>query len=315
MRRGFDAKLALSKAGTLVAISTGSDACAEHETGSAVLMGSLTGGQAMNAKAYAVSIRKKPGTKLRDLVGVALSYPDLIESRTIRSNLDKIVFDKRGEGDQVEAVLGFSALSEWSFGQQAGSGTGASAAELWNDQELSWGYRKDEEVVGAWDSRSFAVRVRGKVNVARFAEFAKVMKAGGCVFAGTFLDRWKGQSLGGVIIARRDRLPDECKAAIQKAQLEFEQNVRLNLKSRSDELSKIVQETKTSPGYLWPVWKDHEVDGEVVYALNPSYGVKAPYYGPYTFEELQRWMRAGGSGKLKPYVNADRAKKADPASA
>lgn len=41
------------------------------------------------------------------------------------------------------------------------------------------------------------------------------------------------------------------------------------------------------PGFMWPVWKDGVVGGDVLYALNPASGVRASYWGPYSFEQLR----------------------------
>jgi hypothetical protein len=36
------------------------------------------------------------------------------------------------------------------------------------------------------------------------------------------------------------------------------------------------------------VWKDDEIDGEVVYQVNPAYGLKVP--GRLSFEGLAAWI-------------------------
>jgi hypothetical protein len=67
--------------------------------------------------------------------------------------------------------------------------------------------------------------------------------------------------------------------------------VRLEVRSRAEELMELYRVTHDGQGrigYVWAVWKDDEIDGEVVYQVNPAYGLKVP--GRLSFEGLAAWI-------------------------
>ena len=67
--------------------------------------------------------------------------------------------------------------------------------------------------------------------------------------------------------------------------------MRLEVRSRAEELMELYRVTHDGQGrigYVWAVWKDDEIDGEVVYQVNPAYGLKVP--GRLSFEGLAAWI-------------------------
>lgn len=298
MRQGFDPKLLLDKKGAIFAIATGSDACAEHECGSSPLQEALCAGYVGKDSPVKASLikqlRQADQPDLRDRLQPqkAVQFPDLLSQKVINRNLDKIQFvqgiDERAQ--QPAALLCFT--------------TRYRAPDL-NDTELAI-WNKTVSVAGAWDENGFAFKVVGAKLVAKLQTFAEKLQAGQGCFAGLFLDDEKDDRLSGVILALHTGLRPEHKAALDKAQRDYESNLLLEARSRVDELHAMAysaaprQPHLCMPGYVWPVWKDGVVGGDVLYALNPNYGVEAPYWGPYAFEQLADWIVATKKFALKP---------------
>jgi hypothetical protein len=305
MIRGHDPDTLLDKNGEIFAISTGADACTEHECGSNEMQADLcefsgfrrrmpSGFVAQMVEALAAN---KPSMPSDDEIiallraGKPVEYPQLIERKSINRNLDKLVFTRIEAGKDTfepEAVFGYSPFGGVTL----------------DNPQLSL-YR-DQELAGAWDAHAFAVRVRGKKLVNKLERFAKRVKEGDGLFAGTFLQDQPKKRLSGVILAVKSGLRPEHRQAIAKAQQEWEAGLRLKAKSRVEELHKIFRDNQEKlpnvrlPGYIWPVWENRVVDGEVVYALNPDRGVDALHWGPYSFEELKRWILAEKKFKMQP---------------
>jgi hypothetical protein len=280
MRQGFDSMFVTNNRGEIIAIATGADFCAEHECGSKPLMDALTASRETDAEAEFCKAWRE---------GKQASYPDLISRKRIVRNLDRI---------QVVEVAG--AVPELYVGYEAfGRDITAYANEM---RFLKVGADALSGVSGAWDEESFGFRVSGEKNVRLLRKFAEQLKAGHAVFAGTFFKGSDKQRLAGVIIALEPLFRPEHRAEIKKAQLEYESNLRLKAMSRVNELNKLSNELGVRhPGHFWPVWSDGG-EAQVLYALNPGYGVKAPYYGPYTFDAVAEWMRSGYSHDLKPVL-------------
>lgn len=303
MRRGYDPKILMDKKGRIFGFATGADACAEHECGSQEMQSTLCQGARMvgsreEANFLATLRRKLSGEKSiieRFLPEKELVYPQLIERKRIDSNLDKLQFVKEELNGVSVAMFGLSKYEK----------------EIRLDhRELNF-FKEDVNVAGAWDSGSFAISVRGEKMVKKMEDFAEAIKAGDGIFAGTFLENHDGEHLAGVIIVRDSMLRPEHRAAIGKAQVDFEEKLRLAARSRLPELEALRNEMQRRakgthwPGYLWAVWKDGVVDGEVLYALNPSYGIDAPYWGPYDFDQLAKWITTDGTKPaLKPVPRA-----------
>jgi hypothetical protein len=273
MRRGYESKLVFSKSGNLVAFATGSDHCAEHECGSKPLMSALTDSRVSEEWALA-ELRK----------GKTPVYPDILESKRISSFPQQLQFIVTA-GDVPEAWLGYDrhTLTDYS-------------------NELRFYDLKDQDpnVAGAWDERSFAIRVRGKKYVKALKAFHQSLLAGNVAFAGTFFKR-DGDRLGGVVLADLTKVSDDDRKAVKVAQEKMESGLRLKARSEADVLTRTLAEALGRyVGFLWPVWKDHQVDGEVVYAMNPGYDINADYYGPYTKEQLLNWAKGKCSYQLSP---------------
>lgn len=283
MKKGSDSKLVFDKHGQIFAIATGADNCAEHECGSKPLMETFCAGDACSDEDIVATLRE----------GKAVQYPALIARKHIARNLDKLIFSTSLEGGEQVAVFGYARLGEHVINAD-------------NRELSSW---NKEDVVGAWDDESFAIKVRGAKLVKKLHDFAVKVQAGGGVFAGTFLANHGKERLAGVIIALQMSLRPEHRQAIAQAQSKWEGDMRLKARSRVSELQQLSRDNKSypraeNPGYIWPVWQDNVVDGEVRYALNPGYGVKAQYWGPYTFEQLRDWIIADKKFELAPFKEA-----------
>lgn len=284
MRKGNDPQV-LMDGDDIVAIATGADFTAEHEQGTQALQSALCGGEA-SKPGFLARVLGAPHTLSTDSeliaalrAGKTVKYPELLTRKALNKDLERLEF-KRSTGDTPEAVLGLCRYG---------------AVRL-DDSEL--GIRnKERPWAGAWDDASFAFKVAGEPWVSRLERFYQALQAGDGVFAGTFLDKQNtGVRLSGVTIALRSRLTPSQLSAVAAAQAEWEASLRLKARSRVAEL----QKKGKLPGVVWPVWKNRQVDTEVLYALNPAYGVSAPYYGPYTFEQLSDWIAADKKPALVP---------------
>ena len=295
MRRGYDSQLVFSESGQMVAFATGSDACSEHEGGSEMMQAILTEKKTSEAEVLqALRKQAQPTGFLRTMLrglftrlrsGKPVKYPDLLDSKRIVKFPKELQFIVKHEGEAHEAILGLAQhdLSEYAD------------HNLCFHKNMS---QSDPNVAGAWDDRSFAIRVRGKEYVDALTAFHEALRAGKVGFAGTFLKR--EPRLGGVILADLTQLSEEDKAAIRSAQADMESKLRLKARSEEDALYKeIRQHTQRHIGHLWPMWSD-EQETEVVYGLNPNSGIPAAYYGPYRKEQLLEWARENCRYYLRP---------------
>lgn len=304
MRKGYYPTLVFSKKGNLIAISTGSDACAEHEMGSKKMMSVLCE-QYDNEAALLKKLRsyQPPGVveKIKTLVGgtqeavslkervsrdASFKYPDVLEIKRITKAPKELqfieVFDKDGKLTEAYMGLAPNALNEYSHELQYPSGTFRTDVNL--------------DIAGAWDERSFAIRVRGAKLAKALKVFYQAMLDKKVVFAGTFMNGWR---ISGVILANTDFLPDEQKKNIQEAQADYEKALRLKALDDSDELYRELYKMNNNRGfgYLWAMFKDAS-ETEVVYGLNPHSDVNADYLGPYTATQLRDWVASGCSYRL-----------------
>ena len=276
MRQGMYPRLVFTKSGNLVAIATGSDACAEHECGSKDLMSAMTN-QFADEETLVKALKK----------GRAVTYPSVLEcKRVVRMPADQFQFVVV-EGETPEAWLGLARHPLQGYE---------------NELQFHRGFSKDVDtnVAGAWDSQSFALRVRGAKYVKALKAFHDAMQRGEVVFAGTFLKRTE-ERLGGVILANRKFLSDEDLAGVATAQQDYESKLRLKARDDSRELQGQLQQLLDGKGigYLWAAWSGPD-ESSVVYCLNPGYGIKAQYYGPYTRAQLLDWVRAKMAYELRP---------------
>lgn len=271
MRKGYKPQVVLNRAGgAIMAICTGSDACAEHEWGSARLMAELTG-KSVQTRRDAASLVKTMGQG---------AMPDLMEMRRIRQSLDRIVF--------VEAMTVFGSSA--AIGFQAERGRDGWGDGLLSNSELRQ-WKPAELVQGAWSESEFALRVNGEDLVGKLKVFAQGLRDGQGIFAGTFMEYEQGQRMSGVCIALEPMLTDAHRRAMLKAQADFEADVRLEVRSRAQELMDLYREAHGGQGgigYVWAGWKGGKVDGDVVYHVNPAYGLEVPR--GLDFDGLAAWI-------------------------
>ncbi len=270
MRRGNRARVVMNEAGDIMAICTGSDACAEHEQGSTALTSALTGKSAQTARDVAGLVKARGPQAM----------PDLMQMRRITERLDRIVLAEAATEFGPSAAVGFRA-------EGAGNGW---ADRLLKDSELRQWSQK-EKVQGAWSASEFALRVNGEDLVHQLRVFVQGLRGGQGIFAGTFMEYEQGELMSGVCIALEPLLSDAHRQAMVKAQSDFEARVRLEVRSRADELMELYRVTHGGQGrigYVWGVWKGGQVDGEVVYHVNPAYGLNVP--GDLSFDGLAAWI-------------------------
>lgn len=282
MRRGNTPTINLDQHGEIVAISTGSDFCSEHEGGSETMLSTLCSGHAAaggEADAKLISI-------LRD--GGVPDFPRLIDRKAMDRNLDHLSFTESRDGrvNKATATITFHSSNR---------------TPNIDNPELS--LRNDGgQLAGAWDNRSFAFKVAGDELVNKLRRFYDQLLAGDGIFAGTFLIN---DAASGVVVALQRKLGPGDLLNIEEAQSKWESDLLLRAKSRLEDLNdlfsrKSVHPFARSPGYIWPVWRDYIVGGEVVYGLNPTNDRVGPYFGPYEFDQLRDWILAETKTKLVP---------------
>jgi hypothetical protein len=302
MRKGDKAVILFNKRGDIFALSTGADACTEHEWGSKKMQEALSGASVGHVlpEGFVASAAASLGlskTELREdqlvatmRAGKKVEFAPLLERKTLRHNLDKLVFLRGEEKGKPVAVFGYAPRS--------------SSITL-DHRELPF-WREEDEVVGAWDEETFAWKVRGQRLVDKLERFVEKVRAGDGVFAGTFLKEVHKESLSGVMLALKSDLRPEHRTAIATAQATWEGDQLLKAMSRTDEMREVRHERQKVnsraclPGHIWPFWKGNVVGGEVLYRLNPGSGVDAQYGGPYTFEQLKDWIVADKKVPLRP---------------
>ena len=279
MRRGFSPRIYFEN-GHLVAVSTGSDACAEHECGSKELLTELCEQYANEAKIIEQLKR-----------GECVKYPELLETKRIVRRSPHLKFSVNSEQSVPEAILSLCP----------------SGIQYFLKTELMFspiGTRDDPDVAGAWDASSFALRVRGERYVNALSEFYKDLRNKQVVFGGLFFKR-DSDIFSGVILVNSRYLSAQDLENIEKAQRKYESTLRLKARDDSTLVSREVNEALKNrfgfggAGYIWARWKD-EHESEVVYGLNPWSHKQAEYFGPYTREELLAWAHAQASYKLVP---------------
>lgn len=298
MRKGYDASLVFDEDGEIFAISTGSDACSEHEWGSDPLQRMLCEGFVGRGSGKDEEIIQA----LRDGASPAGLFPDLLGQKRINQNLHRIRLSEGvdARSKRPAAVLWVSTTNdEMSV----------------NHRELAvWG---DDEQVGAWGQDGFAFKVIGQELVENLKKFARALMDGEGCFAGAFLKEESRGWLSGVVVALPAKFTPQDLEGVKKEQERYESAMLLRSRSRVEELHALVhaarekaeQDKKSTrhlrlPGYIWPIWRDNEVGGEVRYGLNPDCGTQAKFRGPYTFEQLSDWILAEKKYPLEPAQGA-----------
>lgn len=267
MRKGMNASLVFDDARNLVAIATGSDACTEHECGSKPLMSRLCSAPADDVKIVA-AIK----------AGKTVAYPNLLASKLINQFPSELQWVDSLE-PTPDAAFGFADRPLLSSPEDLRYSSWASPTH-------------DNDVAGAWDERSFAIRVRGERYVTALRGFYQDLRLGQVMFAGLFFER-RGRHLTGVILANTRYLTANDHAELAKAQARYESMMRLKARDDSAQLMHEMRQVSGTGGHfghLSAVWKD-STESEVLYNLNPGWQVKA-HYGRYTRTELQAWAAA-----------------------
>lgn len=305
MEPSYDPRLIFTRKGNLVAIVTDSVACTEHEEGSKPLQDALCNhfeARAVINARLAKRVRANPSAP--DFTGIA--FPDLLESKRIVKNPEGLQFFAiEQDGREPEAVLGYvpyGKLSDVVGISPAPSFAAGSPSQSYVLSFREFG-RGDKDLAAAWDSGSFAVRVRGKKYVKALRDFYDAMLNKKVAFAGTFMQGVAEYGrLSGLVLADTRYISDECKRNVKK--VEEEQASELRLEARADveglraELFALVGYI----GYISPRWMDRS-EREVGYRVRPTDGVNIEPVGPYTKEQLLEWAKNGGKVRLTCSAN------------
>ena len=280
MRKGYEPRLVFDKKNRLVALATGSDACAEHECGIEHLMrklGAMPPGKAEDA-AIVQALR----------AGEPVQYPDLMEKLRV-TNMRALHFDVVG----ADAVL-------WS--DFAGLSAEYNAVEnlLKNTSEFSYPHKnfssgRDLNIAAMWDDNSFAIKVRTPRYVKALQGFFEAAQRGDVMFGGRFFTSGDVR-IGGIILVNREMLRTEHVQAQRAAQAAYEKSLRLQAASQLEALNR---ELKSIFGthsywdyftYIWAAWADSSDESQGVrYKVNTSSQAQRAglqYAKPYRFEEL-----------------------------
>lgn len=284
MRKGFEPKLFFTRRGELLAFSTGSDACAEHECGTAPMQAHLS---------LFSDSQVLEGLALEARNGKVVKIPGLEQRKGIKKNLQDIKFFETKDVDGCD--IGLLLFSPKQHIERS------TDIHPWILNELR--FFDKHEVSGAWDDESFAIAVKGTKNISALKAFHARLQAGNGIFAGTFLKEGEFSSAGGVCIAVTDLFRPEHRAGMNAAQAEFEKKFKLETLSRVKELNALMQAKKDgiAPGYIWATWKDDEV----AYFVNPNYEAKnyISSFTHYSFEALRDWIKSPTKYKLVPLLH------------
>lgn len=270
MMKGSYPRIIEAEAGQVLGISTGFNACQEHNINHEDLQRALT------VLRYGIDDEIIAGLR----AGEHVNLPHILERMRLVKNLDQIQFREISDGDTPEALIGYC---EGDITDHLGQ------LQIQSNQSCA----------GAWDNRSFAFRVRGMQQVMQLKDLYRQMTLGNTCFASCFAFYDGEAQLDGVTIMVVDRLYPKYQEAVAQTQSDYLSKLRLKAASRESELRQFFYRGKTIPGFIWPMWKD-DAETEVVYGFNPGAGVKADYCGPYTFYELKVWAEAGCGYHLKP---------------
>lgn len=291
MNRGYGAKLVWSDSGALIGFATGSDACAEHECGSKPLRAKLCSQfDFEHSVVAALGQISRGSTQGERRVGLSgFQYPSLLESKRVTKFPKGLRFVEK-DGTVPEALL---SCADFDVGI--------------DDSELAFAtfpgfrtYDHDPNVAGAWCENAFALHVRSARYVNSMRGFYEAILKGQVVFGSSFFRRH--QNLTGVILVNSTLLSENDTIAVREAQSEYESSLRLKARDDTAALRQDMRAAsgiQESPGFIWVRWKD-ETESDVVYCLNPAYGVKAGYLGPYTRSQLLAWAGQRYSFHLKP---------------
>ena len=278
MRKGNNPALVFDKKGRLVALATGSDATNEHECGSKELMSALC--EQYAGEDHLIS-------QIRD--GKTVKFPMFLDIKRITRFPEGLVFEETsgGAGSLPEAIMGYAPNKM--------------ALRIY-EAELMFPVFQiqnvDKDVAGAWDSRSFAIRVRGEKYVKALKDFYTALRAGKVLFASTFFQR-KGMRLSGVVLANSEYFRPEDFVAIREAEEEYYTRLRLKAHDESREIYRSVCDLlgENYIGHISPFRFD-ESGTQVLYWFNPDPRLNVGSRGPYSKEAILDWAKANGRYRL-----------------
>ncbi len=278
MRKGNNPALVFDNKGHLVALATGSDATSEHEWGSKELMSALC--EQYAGEDHLIS-------QIRD--GKKVKFPIFLDIKRISRFPEGLFFEETpvGADGLPEAILGYVPNQM--------------AIKLFEAELMFPSLRAqdvDKDVAGAWDSRSFAIRVRGEKYVKALKYFYTALRAGKVLFASTFFQR-KGMRLSGVVLANSEYFRPEDFVAIREAEEKYCAMLRLKAHDESREIYRSVCELlgENYIGHISPHRFD-ESGTQVLYWFNADRRLNVEFGGPYSKEAIIDWAKANGRYRL-----------------
>ncbi len=279
MRKGNCARLVFDRKGHLVAIATGSDATSEHEWGSKRLMEAL-------CEQYAIEATLIDKIK----AGEEVTFPPLMDVKRITRFPSGLQFEETPEsfGTEPEAILGYL---------ESPMGFKFFINELMFPTIV--GEDDDPNVAGAWDERSFAIRVRGKKYVKALKEFHEAILAKHVIFASTFFKRKDMPRLSGVVLANSLYFRGEDLAAMQQVESKYNRTLRLKALDESREITQKVRKLlgMNDIGDI----RARTFDGftqEVLYSFDAKSELNVRREDYFTKNELLRWANSKGCSRL-----------------
>lgn len=322
MRSGIVPFLGFDKDGEIAVVASGSDACAEHECGSAEmqqLFCSTTGHAVIDGRprplGFSVSSQKHFEGYFTGQVQI--EFPGLVERKRLSQNLGLVAFDVIDcsvEKERVAFLRGNCSLDEamcsidgFRSVFSVGVRSKAMASCLFDST-------KRLRVAGAWNESSFCIAVRGNYLVERLGRFHERLLSGQCAFGGSFVEDLCDFRLSGVIVVDLARLSDSQTKGLEQAQRRFVADSLLSMSEASALVTRarLSQSRRESAGrlgysFFWNVWHplDHiNASGDwveefvaarkvprVACAVNPSRESGLSYYGPYDANDLVAFER------------------------
>ena len=280
LRQAFNgSNLIFSKDGLLIGISTGIDYCNEHERGTNKLMNSIC--SKFESESESVDRLNRYNSKTIERLRVKISggfkYTDVLESKRINKDIERILFSEEKRSDQHYGWLCYHpeifSLEE--------------VDNIKNSLYQSLG-RKENEISSAWGEDGFLIGVKGKANTEALKGFYNAIKDEQVVFAGKWLES-KGKDLRGIIMANYSMISKEDKERIINVQKDFDSKVRLYSQSEEESIILLMKEKIGHVNcYIEPVWKDSE-ESEVLYNLMPK-GKSNLERGSYSKKSIVDWI-------------------------
>lgn len=284
MRTGYNPKIIFNPKGKIIAIATGSDACAEHECGikplRSLLVKSYSIDDVINSLKTFFDKKKNPFDCIKESRKI---IPSIFDGNTI-TNTDSVHFYKDENSEEAFLCFGFEGKPD----------------KHPNLNYTSLGKSKD--IASAWSSHAMAIKVKTKKLVVALEQFHHDLLEGHCAFSGSLDFNQEGRQvhLSGIVIGNKRLYKKETTKSIGRAQERYDYNVILKALSKEDDIRSKMHELsggEMAPGFLWPEWSSNEKTG-IKYGLNPGYNVKADYFGPYTEEQLFDWAKSKYSYQL-----------------